>query len=64
MRCPPRLHPQWDWGPTEGHPQTPPSAFTSYEQDPNPVLGRLFGPDGEVLLEIRQRPAFPIGFAR
>ncbi len=30
----------------------------------NPVVGVIYGPDGEVLTEVRERPVRPYGFAR
>lgn len=38
-----------------------PAPLVVYE-DPNPIVGRLHGPDGAVLLVITERPEVPFGF--
>lgn len=34
----------------------------SVDDDPNPIIGVIVGPDGSDLLEVRERPQLPLGF--
>jgi hypothetical protein len=35
---------------------------TVWDDDPNPVIGVIVGPDGEPLVHVRQRTPRPMGF--
>lgn len=40
-----------------------PGVPTVYDDDPNPIIGVIHGPDGDVLAEVHARPVVPFGFA-
>lgn len=40
----------------------PPSACIEVTDEDNPVVAQLFGVDGTVLIELRQRPTVPFGY--
>jgi hypothetical protein len=61
-RVPPR---NVTWWHDDGSEWESPSADTPtvWDDDPNPVIGVILGPDGEPLLEVRAQPQRRIGFA-
>lgn len=41
-----------------------PTASVEVTETDNPVIGQLYGPDGEVLFELRERRTVPFGYRR
>ena len=62
MRAPHRRSPDWwpDKDDVDDGPQPADAPELEVEVSDNPVVATLLGPDGEVLVEVRERE--PIGF--
>lgn len=59
MRSPYRHDPSW-WPDSDDSPSPAEPAWPEVEVTDNPVTATLLGPDGSILLELRERE--PIGF--
>lgn len=60
---PPRPEPP-DLPDDDGHGDGWPSGSPDVTETDNPVIATLYGPDGDVLIELHERRTVPFGFQR